>query len=195
MSIERNVPLVEVFAGHTRLWLPDSHVFWTRSRHRLSHRSQSIRETRHCRVQSSIRRLLPDFFHPCIELLELSSQQLHFLSGSHNHSIPPARLFCSATMQRVEVPQNAMCTPCNSGSFLVMRLGPKTSRCVMSVNVKTTVASCEVSNCDCPGVTVLTIPASVHNLINCSSSERFCTLSLWLNNRSPCSCSLVGSCL
>ena len=40
-----------------------------------------------------------------------------------------------------------MCTTCNSGSFLVMRLGPKTSGCVMSVNVKTTESGCEVSNC------------------------------------------------
>ena len=46
---------------------------------------------------------------------------------------------------------------------------------------------------NCPGATVLKNPASVHNLINCSSIERVCTLSLWLYNKWSCSCSLVGS--
>ena len=47
----------------------------------------------------------------------------------------------------------------------------------------------------CQTTTILTKPASVHNLINCSSSRRFCTLSLWLNFRSIRSCSSVGSAL
>ena len=80
----------------------------------------------------------------CIELLELSSQQLDFLSSSHNHSIPPDSL-CYHAMGGGAT--NSMCTKCNSTSFLVMRLGPKTSGCVMSVIVKSTVASCEVSEC------------------------------------------------
>ena len=37
VSVEREVPVVKVFAKCVRLWLPDSHVFWARFRHRLTH--------------------------------------------------------------------------------------------------------------------------------------------------------------
>ena len=38
---------------------------------------------------------------------------------------------------------SALCTMDDTCCFLDIRLGPKTSRCVMSVNVKTTVGGCE----------------------------------------------------
>ena len=121
-----------------------THVLWRRSRHRLSQSSHSICETRHCRVHRSVRRLLPDFFHPTIELLELTSYQLDFLNGCYHHSITPGQdnsLRYHATGGSVTI---AMCTTCNSGSSLVMRLGPKTSRCVMSViRQEPAVASCD----------------------------------------------------
>ena len=41
----------------------------------------------------------------------------------------------------------ALCTVDDASCFLDIRLGPKTSRCVMTVNVKTSVGGCEVSNC------------------------------------------------
>ena len=37
------------------------------------------------------KKLLPDFLHPCIELLELTSEQLDFLSACHFHSISPGK--------------------------------------------------------------------------------------------------------
>ena len=70
------VPTVEVFAWHVRRRFLNSHVLWTRSRHRLSHRSHSLCESRHCRIQSSIRRLLSDILHPRIDFLKLTSQQV-----------------------------------------------------------------------------------------------------------------------
>ena len=45
----------------------------------------------------------------------------------------------------------------------------------------------------CRKVIVFTNPASVHNLINCFSFERFCTLSLWFYKRLPCACTFVWS--
>ena len=88
VSVEREVPVVKVFARCERLWLSDSHVLWARFRHRLSHRSHSFRESCHCCVHRSARRLLTNFFHSCSELLELTSQHLNFLSGCHHHSTP-----------------------------------------------------------------------------------------------------------
>ena len=82
VSIERKVPIIEVFAGHIWFRFPDSHVFRTRSRHRLSHRSHSLCESRHCRIHSGIRRLLSDILHPRIEFLKLTSQQVNFLSST-----------------------------------------------------------------------------------------------------------------
>ena len=88
VSVEREVPVVKVSARCERLWLSDSHVLWARFRHRLSHRSHSFRESCHCCVHRSARRLLTNFFHSCSELLELTSQHLNCLSGCHHHSAP-----------------------------------------------------------------------------------------------------------
>ena len=44
------VPVAKVFAICVRLWLPDSHVLWTRLRYRLSHCPHSFCESCHCRI-------------------------------------------------------------------------------------------------------------------------------------------------
>ena len=119
VSIERKVPIIEVFAGHICFRFPDFHVFRTRSRHRLSHRSHSLCESRHCRIHSGVRRLLSDILHPRIEFLKLTSQQVNFLSSSHNHSIPPGQ------DKLLPLPCNkGQCHKCdahtcNSGCFLM----------------------------------------------------------------------------
>ena len=104
--------------GHIWFRFPDSHVFRTRSRHRLSHRSHSLCESRHCRIHSSIRRLLSDILHPRIEFLKLTSQYVDFLSSSHDHSIPPGQdkmLRYPATRSAT----NAMCTRVTLAVFLM----------------------------------------------------------------------------
>ena len=43
VSVECEIPVVKVFARCVRLWLSDSHVLWTRFRHRLLHCSHGFR--------------------------------------------------------------------------------------------------------------------------------------------------------
>ena len=91
VSVESKVPVVKVFARCVRLWLPDSHLFWARFRHRLTHCSLGFRESCHRCVHRSARRLLTNFNHLCSELIELTSQHLNFLSRCHHHSISQYR--------------------------------------------------------------------------------------------------------
>ena len=60
-------------------------------------------------------------------------------SGSH-HQGPCKSWMCHKSRSRVS------CTMDDAGCFHVIRLGPKKSECVMNFIVKSTVASCEVSN-------------------------------------------------
>ena len=91
VSVECEVPVVKVFARCVRLWLPDSHVFWARFRHRLTYCSHGFRESCHRCVHRSVRRLLTNYDHLCSELIELTSQHLNFLSRCHRHSISQYR--------------------------------------------------------------------------------------------------------
>ena len=86
VSVKREVPVVNVFARCVLFWLSNSQVLGAFSTPTVPSFSQQC-GFRHCRVHRSIRGLLTDFFHPYIEILELTSQKLDFLSGCH-HSTP-----------------------------------------------------------------------------------------------------------
>ena len=147
VSVEREVPIVKVFAKCVRLCFSNSQVLWAQFRHPLAHRS---RESCHCRVHRSVRGLLTNFFHPSIELLELKSQQLDFLSGCHHHSTPQVQdnglRYHARVGNDTKTCSSALCTMDDTSYFLVIRLGPKTSECEKSVIVMSTVPGCEVSN-------------------------------------------------
>ena len=159
VSVEREVPVVKVFARCVRLWLPDSHILWVWCRHRLSHCSHGSRESCHRCVHRSVRRLLTNVNHLCSELIELTSQHLNLQSRCHHHSISqdqeeinttipglPAALPCKRGKPR-KTCSSALCTVDNTCCFHVIRLKPKTSVHEKHVSVKSTVTGCDVTNC------------------------------------------------
>ena len=90
VSIEGNVPVIELSAKKLRFCFPDSHVFWTRPRHRLAFGSLSVCESRHCRIHRSDRRQLLHVGYLRVELFQFSSQ-----TAAHHQT----RVTGSATME------------------------------------------------------------------------------------------------